>query len=137
MMMLMIMLINIMMIMTTFLSGGACREQQCARRLRHRCRAASQVFYHCVLCLCSFCVCVPLCLCSFLVANQVYDLCVEDDDVLDTLRVTGSEVRVGNNVTILSFLLRVTCTRSSFWVANDIAINIIITIVITKINKKT
>ena len=144
MMMLMIMLINIMMIMTTFLSGGACREQQCARRLRHRCRAASQVFYHCVLCLCSFvfvflcvCVCVPLCLCSFLVANQVYDLCVEDDDVLDTLRVTGSEVRVGNNVTILSFSLRVTCTRSSFWGANAIAINIIITIVITKINKKT
>ena len=83
-----------------------------------------------------FCVCVPLCLCSFLVANQVYDLCVEDDDVLDTLRVTGSEVRVGNNVTILSFSLRVTCTRSSFWGANDIAINIIITIVITKINKK-
>ena len=80
-----------------------------------------------------FCVCVPLCLCSFLVANQVYDLCVEDDAVLDTSRVTGSEVRVGNNVTILSFSLRVTC----FWGANAIAINIIITIVITKINKKT
>ena len=125
MMILIIMLIIIMMIMTTSLSGGACREQQCARRLRHRCRAASQV--------CDLCV---WCLCLCLAANQVCDLCVEDDAVLDTSRVTGSEVRVDNNVTILSFLLRVICTRSSFWGANDIVINISITIVIAKINKK-
>ena len=83
--------------------------------------------------LCWLC-CFVLCLC--LAANQVCDLCVEDDAVLDTSRVTGSEVRVDNNVTILSFSLRVTCTRSSFWGANDIVINISITIVIAKINKK-
>ena len=80
-------------------------------------RAASQV--------CDLCV---WCLCLCLAANQVCDLCVEDDAVLDTSRVTGSDVRVDNNVTILSFSLRLICTRSSFWGANDIVINISITI---------
>ena len=98
--------------------------------------AGSQVCDICFVCvLCLFVLC--LCLYLFLAASQICDLCVEDDAVLYTSRITGSEVRVGNNVTILSFSLRVTCTRSSFWGANDVMINIIITIVTAKINKKT